>query len=162
MDRLLVDQEFILEKYPGKGGWTYVVLPGIHYKKKTRNGMIKVWGHIDKHVLKNLNLFSAGKGKFFLPVKAEIRKNIGKQEGDKVYLVLYAEDDSAGALDELLLCLEDSPEAKSAFINFAMDEQKALISWIEASGNEDVRVSRLARTIDLLEQGLKFTDLRNE
>jgi hypothetical protein len=45
---------------------------------------VKVRGFIDDYELKDHNLFPMGKGILMMAVKAEIRKKIGKQEGDWV------------------------------------------------------------------------------
>ena len=57
-----MDQQFTatLQKSPEKGGWTYVVWPG------------------------SVELF----GTHTLPMKADVRKAIGKGEGDTVTVVL--------------------------------------------------------------------------
>ncbi len=70
----LVDDQFLLQKYPGKGGWTYTVLPESVRKKKTPFGWIQVKGFIDSFELKAYRLMPMSNGKLFLPVRAEIRK----------------------------------------------------------------------------------------
>lgn len=154
----LANGKYLLEKFQGKGGWTYVVIPGVMTNKKTPFGWLRVKGTIDSYELKNYRLMPMGDGKLFLPVKAEIRKKIHKQEGDWVNVVLYADDSPREIPEELLVCLLDDPAAYQAFLNYPDGEQKAFIEWIESAKIEETKVERIARTIDKVLNGKKFMD----
>lgn len=93
-EKPLVNKRYLLEKYPGKGGWTYVSIPEVLRDKSTPFGWVKVKGFIDTFEIKNYRLMPMGNGKLFLPVKAEIRKKINKHAGDWVKIILYADSSS--------------------------------------------------------------------
>lgn len=149
-DKPLVNKLYILEKFHGKGGWTYAQIPEILPDKHTHFGWVRVNGFIDDYEIKHYHLMPMGNGRLFLPVKAEIRKKIKKQVGDYVMVVLYADNLPVEIPEDLMLCFMDMPGSLQAFKNQSETEQIAQIQWIYAAKKEETKVSRINSVIEKL------------
>jgi len=151
----LVDKKYKLERFPGKGGWTYACIPQLLQDKTKPFGWVKVKGTIDGYTIEKCSLMPMGKGKLFLPVKAEIRKAIKKKEGDYVHVILYPDKDPLKVPEEMMLCLQDEPEALAFFNALSESERRYYVNYIYAARKIDTRVDRMTKTINKLLRGLK-------
>lgn len=156
MEKPLVNKKYLLEKFSGKGGWTFAVIPEILQDKKAPFGWVSVCGTIDDYELKNYKLMPMGNGKLFLPLKAEIRKKIKKEAGDYIKVILYKDNSSIEIPNELKLCLKDEPLAYDCFIKLTQGEQKTYIDWIYSAKKEQTKADRIATMINKIIKGERF------
>jgi hypothetical protein len=154
----LVNNKYLLERFPGKGGWTFARIPEILQDKTKPFGWVKVRGSIDGYEIKKSHLMPMGDNKLFLPVKAEIRKKIRKKAGDYVHVILYPDNEPLEVPEEMMLCLQDEPSAFKFFKALSESEQNFYIQWIYSAKKEETRVDRLAKTVNRLMRGLKLYD----
>lgn len=83
-----IDKTFTatLQKSENKGGWTYAVWPEAAEFFGT-HGLVKVSGTVDGQLFTS-SFMAMGDGVQMLPIKAAIRKVIGKEAGDTVTIHL--------------------------------------------------------------------------
>lgn len=163
MDQPIIDQHYIIEKRIAQSGfkmseWTYVVIADFPIERKGRNGNVRVRGWIDTYELEQYNLLPLKEGGMMLPLKAAVRKKIGKGVGDRVHVVLYADESPLVISEEILACLMDSPKAYNFFLSLSESNQKYYMDWIEAAKKVETKAERILKAVERLENGLKFYD----
>lgn len=145
MDELLTNKEYQLERFSGKGGWTYIALPEIPKDKEAAFGIVKVKGTIDSYEFSDVTLMSFT-GILIMAIKAEIRKAIGKEEGDYVHLTLYRDTGVFQIPDDFKQLLEDEG-VLVIFKSYKKWEQRMCIKWIFSAKREETVKERITKTI---------------
>jgi hypothetical protein len=158
MEKPLVNKKYKMQKYPGNGGWIYVVIKEIPVDRRAKRGWVQVSGTIDGFELTRYKLMPMKNGCMFLPIRAEIRKAIVKREGDTIQVILFADNSAIEIPEELLVCLQDEPAAKKFFYTLTESEQQFYIKWIYEAKQEATKIKRLAASIEKLLQKKKFYD----
>ncbi|MFM1876163.1 MAG: hypothetical protein RL266_1900 [Bacteroidota bacterium] len=151
MDKPLVDKEYLLEKFPGKGGWTYAAIPEVLKNPHTPFGWVRVKGSVDGYEIERSKLQPMGNGQLFFPVNAAIRKKIGKEAGDTVHITLYEDKISEQIREELMLCLENEPqELMDKFNGLSEFLQNNYLGWLQDAKTEDEKANRILKLIEEL------------
>jgi len=152
MEELLTDKEYELERFPGKGGWTYIALPEIPKDKEAAFGIVKVKGTIDNYELNGVTLMPLGNGTMIMAVKAEIRQRIGKEEGDKVRVTLYRDNSVYKIPDEFKQRLQQEFGIYEKFITYRKWEQRMCVNWIYSAKRPETINERIIKTIDRVQR----------
>jgi len=152
----LVDKKYLLHRYPGKGGWVYAVIKEIPKGKRGKFNSVRVKGTIDGFEIKQYTLMPLKNEGMFLPVRAEIRKKIGKTEGDYVHVKLYLDDSIVEIPHELTVCLLEEPEAYKFFMSLSQSEQRLYIVWIFSAKRVETKSNRIVKSIERLLQHKKL------
>ena len=151
----------ILQKFGEKGektGWTYVEIPADisnEIKPNTKLGY-RVKGTIDNFSIKLIALLPMGEGNFVMPINAQMRRGIRKEEGAMVTLNLEEDTDELPQSEELLACLEDEPKALEAFIKMPKSHQNYYFKWIESAKTIETKTKRIAMTVNGLAMGMDY------
>lgn len=146
----LIEGEFFLEKFSGKGGWTFVRLPISQLGAKTHFGMLKVSGSVDSFEFKEKTLMPMGDGFLFLPISKEIRTQIKKGEGEKVNLQLFRNGIPTQLTEELRDCLLDDPGKLELYLSLGSDEQTRWLETIYSATSEEQKAERIVRLLEYL------------
>lgn len=150
MEQPFFNDDCLLQKSAGKGGWTFITLPVMPDLPKKKNSTVRVRGSIDHYELKDFNIWAMKKGTF-IAVKAEIRKAIQKEEGDTVKVILYLDELQMVVPDDFMICLREEPKLLAHFENYDPKKKKELLDWIFTARTEDEKITRIAQALEKLE-----------
>lgn len=145
----LVDGKYLLQKFPGKGGWTYARIPEVLQNKKNPFGWVQVKGNIDDFEFHHYKLMPMGDGQLFLPVKSQIRKHIKKEAGDYVHIILYMDESDLPIPEEIRECFQtESPKVYEKFLALPDGKKKMYLDCIYEAKTESTKVMRIVKMID--------------
>ncbi|MDQ3393945.1 MAG: YdeI/OmpD-associated family protein [Bacteroidota bacterium] len=161
MEKPLLEKEYCLQKFPGKGGWTFAEIMEVSPDKHSHFGWVKVKGKIDDYEFHDYRLQPMGNGRLFFPVKAEIRKKIKKEAGDFVKIILYKDETALQIPDEIIACLKIEEKAYFEFSKLNESEQRQYLKWIYAPKTDKTKALRINILIENMLKEKKFNQ-KNE
>ena len=147
---LLAEGEFVLEKFPGKGGWTFVRVPIEILPVRKAFGMIRVCGFVDDFEFEGKHLMPMGNGFLFLPIAKPIRTAIEKEQGDTVRLKLMRDEVPSQVPEELIDCLKDDPGKLQLFQKLIDADRKYWIGYIYSANSPEVKSDRIVKLLNQL------------
>ena len=112
---------------------------------------IKVW--IDGFYQRK-SLLPKGNGSHYILVNMEARAAIGKNDGEKVSVVVEhdTEPRTVDIPEELQWLLDNEPDLKAEFGKLPYSARKFYISWIMETKDPDKKVKRINRVFEVLHE----------
>lgn len=153
-----------LERFAEKGektGWTY-----IHISSQDANLLnpgtrksYRVKGKLDAVIIKQQSILPMGDGDFILPVKEELRKKLKKPLGETIVVQLEVDYSAISLDEELLLCLQDVPEAYQKFVAMPLSHQRYYSNHVSNAKTDTTRAKRIANIIESMLRDLSFAEM---
>ncbi len=96
-------------------------------------------------------------GRYYLPVRKEIREAAGLTVDDPVTVTLVADTEhrTVEVPDDLAQAFAADMEAQSAFERLSFTHRKEYVAWINDAKRAETRSNRIAKTVLLLREGRK-------
>ncbi len=96
-------------------------------------------------------------GRYYLPVRKEIREAAGLTVNDPVTVTLVADTEprTVQVPDDLAQAFAADREAQSAFERLSFTHRKEYVAWIQDAKRAETRDNRIAKTILMLREGRK-------
>lgn len=144
-----------------KTGWTYIEISkrqAEQLKPDTRTSF-RVKGTLDKHAIEKQALLPMGEGNFILPLKAAIRKAIGKKEGETLRVALEVDERKLQLSAELMACLREDPAALKFFKSLSNSHQLYFSKWIDDAKTTPTKTKRLVMAVTALAQHQGYPEM---
>ena len=160
----MVNLTTIIEKFNKQGektGWTYVFIPFDIAEKinpKVKKSY-RVKGKIDSIPIKQIALIPMGNGDFIIPLKADLRKKIKKQKGEKVKLALELDASEFKISGDLLECLKEDKSAESFFKALTPGHQNYYSKWIDEAKTIETKSKRIAQALEGFKMKMGFPQM---
>lgn len=143
-----------------KTGWSYVVISAkqaqqLNPGKKTG---YRVKGRLDQYPIKHIALLPMGKGQFILPLKAQLRKAIGKEMGDSLTITLDL-DGQIPPSHDFMKCLKDDDRAMTHFKTLTGSHQRYFSKWIEEAKTMTTKTKRITMAVIALGSGQGYPEM---
>lgn len=122
---------------------------------------VQVWGKKARHYVKgtlNGTSFQGSlgvrDGKHFMPVNKDLQKSAGVAPGDKVKVVVEADEAQQNALPEdFEKALKAAPDAHKFFGGLTAFQSNTYVEWITSAKKAETRASRVQESIASLKAG---------
>jgi hypothetical protein len=144
-----------------KTGWSYIRIPAaIATKLKPDNKRsFRVKGRLDNYEFNKVALLPMGEGDFIMPLKAAVRKAIGKNKGANLEVRMDEDKAVIRPPADLLECLADEPAAAERFKALPKSHQNYYGNWVKSAKTDATRAKRIAGIVRAMEKGWDFGQL---
>jgi hypothetical protein len=144
-----------------KTGWTYIVIPvDVAQKLMPENKKsFRVKGKLDATAIKGVALLPMGGGEFIMPLKADLRKKIGKRHGAILNVQIAIDKAEFKINADLLECLEDDEKAKAFFNKLTGSHQRYFSKWIDSAKTDATKAKRIAQCLNAFSKNQNYGEM---
>ncbi|MBE7177993.1 MAG: DUF1905 domain-containing protein [Mucilaginibacter polytrichastri] len=143
------------EEQAEKTGWTYIEIPqdmAEMIKPGVKTGY-RVRGKIDQMVIAGVSMLPMGAGTFIIPVKATMRRLLGKRKGAPVHVQIEEDKDFRYEMpEELDELLENDNESRTYFFSLTPSHRNYFLKWFYDAKTAPTKLDRLTRIYDALQK----------
>jgi uncharacterized protein DUF1905/bacteriocin resistance YdeI/OmpD-like protein len=153
-----------IEKFDKKGektGWTYIEISAAQANKLKPGYKVtfRVKGTLDQFAFEKVAILPMGDGNFIMPLNATIRKAIGKKHGDKVKVVMEADERKMIISPDLMACLKEDPDAMKFFKSLPGSHQLYFSKWIESAKTSQTKTRRIVTCMVAFGKKLGYSEM---
>jgi hypothetical protein len=144
-----------------KTGWTYIEIAA-DLAEKLNPGVrtsYRVKGKFDQFAFKGMAMIPMGGGKFIIPLKADVRKAIGKNKGAHLSIQMELDKEGYEMNADFMACLHDEPAAEKFFVTLPGSHQRYFSRWIESAKTEPTRVKRIVMAVTALTRKWGYSEM---
>ena len=141
------------EEYPNG---SYIELPFSVRDVFGTKARVPVKGTVDGVPFRS-SIAPMGDGCHAMIIPQAMRKSIGKTHGDTVHITLERDNEerTVELPDDFAGLLADNEQARRFFDSLSYTHRKEYVQWITSAKKEETRVARLAKSLAMLESGVK-------
>ncbi len=149
------------EKKGEKSGWTYIEISAAHARKLKPDSKVsfRIKGSLDHFKFEKIAVLPMGDGNFIMPLNATVRKAIGKKEGDKVKVVMEADESKMIISPDLIACLKEDLDAMKFFKSLPGSHQLYFSNWIESAKTAPTKTRRIVTAMVAFSKKQGFSEM---
>jgi hypothetical protein len=149
------------DKQGEKTGWTYIEISAAQAKKLNPGVKVgyRVKGKLDSYSFEKTAILPMGEGAFIMPLKAEIRKAIGKKMGDKLTVELELDQRQLEPSADFMKCLKQDPEAMKFFKTMPGSHQRYFSKWIDDAKTTHTKTKRIVMAMTAFSKKQRFNEM---
>ena len=156
-----------LEKFGKNGektGWTFIQIPAKLAQKLKPDCKVsfRVKGSFDDYMFEKVAMLPMGEGNFIIPLKAPVRKELGKHEGHTIKVVLELDERTLTLSPDLIRCLKDDPQCLASFKALPKSHQHYYSNWIDEAKTIQTKTKRILMTMEAMAKKQTFPEMIRE
>ena len=149
------------DKQGEKTGWTYIQISAAQAKKINPGVKVgyRVKGRLDYFSFEKMALFPMGEGQFIMPLKANIRKQIGKQKGDRITVEMELDQRQIQPSADFMKCLREDPVALKFFNTLPGSHQRYFSKWVDEAKTMPTKTKRIVMALTAFSKKQGFSEM---